>query len=210
MAGILLSFAVAALLLAMVPGPATVIVIRATLRGGRRTALVSTSGNALGIVLWAVAAGAGLSALVAASQLAFDVLRVVGAAVLISLGVRSLRAPEPEPEPKAEGSAAAPVSGRGRSAFRVGLVTNLANPKAAVFAVTLYPQFIPQGAPALAWVLLLAGIQVVLSSAWYTTLAWSIDRTQRLLSRPGITRRLEQAGGVVLISLGASLAVRHR
>lgn len=208
MAEILLSFAVAALLLAMVPGPATVIVIRATLRGGRRTALVSTSGNALGIVLWAVAAGAGLSALVAASQLAFDVLRIVGAAVLIYLGVRSLRAAEPDP--KADGSADAPVSGRARSAFRVGLVTNLANPKAAVFAITLYPQFIPQGAPVLAWVLLLAGIQVVLSSAWYTTLAWSIDRTQRLLSRPGIARRLEQASGVVLISLGASLAVRHR
>ena len=200
----LLTFAVAALLLAMVPGPGTFLVIRNTLRGGRRAALLTTTGNATGLLVWALAAAAGLSALVAASQLAYDVIRISGAVVLVGLGVQSLRTARGVRD--APGDASEAPALRGRAAFRSGLATNLANPKAAVFAVALYPQFIPDGAPVLPWVLGLAVLQVTLSSSWYTLLAWSVDRAHRLLARAAVRRRLEQASGGVLVGLGLAIA----
>jgi hypothetical protein len=86
----LLACASAALLLAMVPGPSTAVVLRQTLRSGRRAALAATLANELGSLFWVLAAAVGLSALVAASQLAYDVLRLVGALVLVALGAQSL------------------------------------------------------------------------------------------------------------------------
>lgn len=202
----ILAFAAAALVLAMVPGPGMFLIIRNTLRGGRRAALLTTAGNATGLVSWAVAAAAGLSALVAASQVAYDVLRIAGAIVLVLLGVQSLLSAR-----RADGNGDASFGdeepGAGalpdRAAYRSGLATNLANPKAAVFAVALYPQFIPDHGPVVPWVLGLALVQVTISSSWWAAFAWSIDRARRVLLRATVRRRLEQASGGVLVALGA-------
>lgn len=201
----LLTFGLAALLLAMVPGPGTFLVIRNTLRGGRRAALLTTTGNAAGLLVWALAAAAGLSALVAASQLAYDAIRVVGAVVLVGLGLQSLLTARGGRATGEEHADDEPTLS-GRSAFRAGLATNLANPKAAVFAVAFYPQFIPDDGAVLPWVVGLAVLQIALSSSWYTLLAWSVDRAHRLLARATVRRRLEQASGGVLVGLGAAIA----
>src|SRR5436305_7417425 len=141
MAATLLAFAGIAAIVTLTPGPATALVVRNAIRGGRRFAFETTLGNSTGIFGWAVASALGVSALVAASEVAFAVLKVVGAATLIYLGVQSFRGRR---SPAGERG----VSPR-RSAYREGLIGAAANPKLAVFFVALFPQFVPKGAPAL-------------------------------------------------------------
>ncbi len=211
----LIAFAGAALLLAMVPGPSTALVLRQTLGGGRRLAFVTTLGNATGLLTWSVAAAFGLSALVAASQIAYDAIKIAGAIVLVVLGVQSLRRAHREKGADTGGAVAASevVAATGSpqwAAFRIGLVTNLANPKAAVFAVSFLPQFVPPHAPVLATILLLAVIQVIVDVCWYTVVAWLIHRARMSFSRQGVRRRLEQVSGILLVGFGLRLAIEHR
>jgi threonine/homoserine/homoserine lactone efflux protein len=212
---ILPGFVLAVALLAMVPGPATALVIRQTIRDGRRTALLTTAGNEVGLLGWAIASAVGLAALVAASQVAYDAIRVAGAVVLIGLGVQSLlehRRGGPGPVPDEVDAGPPRPLGRGRrlAAFRIGLLSNLANPKAAVFAFSFYPQFIPRGAPVLATTLLLAGIQLVVDTTWYVLVAWLVNRARAVMRSAAVRRRLERLTGLVLIGLGARLATDHR
>ena len=230
----LLACASAALLLAMVPGPSTAVVLRQTLRSGRRAALAATLANELGSLFWVLAAAVGLSALVAASQLAYDVLRLVGALVLVALGAQSLwRARRGVPTPKVAadpGEPAAPIAlpsamschGHGSArpatstpsetwhAFRVGLVTTIANPKAVVFAASFLPQFVPPHAPVFATLLLLALVWVLVDASWYVGLVWMVSRAHGWFAQSDLRRRLEQVTGLVLIGVGVRLAVeRH-
>jgi threonine/homoserine/homoserine lactone efflux protein len=162
----LLAFAGAALLLAIAPGPATAVLLRQTIRHGRARGFATVAGIEAGVFFWAVTAAVGLTALLAASEIAYSVLRIVGAITLISLGVHAIlrsRNPNDLPDDMADdmGMAATAIdAGPSRAAFRSGLVTNLANPKAGVFAVSFLPQFIPHGAPVLATGLLLAVVWV--------------------------------------------------
>src|SRR3954468_8129659 len=129
----LVSFAGIAVLVSVTPGPATALVVRSAALRGRREAMLTTLGNSTGIVLWALASVLGISALVAASETAFVGLKVVGAVVLVVLGVQALR-----------GGRRSQVAGRGGGApYRDGLITSFANPKLAVFFVALFPQFVP-------------------------------------------------------------------
>src|SRR3954449_11242748 len=115
----LLAFAGVAVVVTLTPGPATALIVRSALRGGRHSALQTTLGNATGILFWAVASAIGISALVAASEVAFVVLKVAGAITLIALGIESFRHRERFEQR--------------RPGYRTGLVTGLANPKLAVF-----------------------------------------------------------------------------
>ena len=152
-------FAGLALIVTLTPGPATALVMRSALRGGRRAAFLTTLGI-VGVLAWGAASAAGIAALVAASQVAFLVLKVAGAAVLIVLGLQSLRAGAAKPERG--------VSGR---PFRDGVVTALANPKLAVFFVALFPQFLKAGGRStLATGLLMASFIVALDLVWYSIL----------------------------------------
>src|SRR4051812_15972513 len=121
-----------AALVTVTPGAATAMVVRSAMRGGWRAGVLTIAGNSLGVIAWAVLSIAGISALVAASEVAFMVLKVTGAAVLVWLGIQSLR----------RAPVGAPVAPRRHRAFRDGLVTSLANPKLAVFFVALFPQFV--------------------------------------------------------------------
>src|SRR3954454_10166069 len=132
----LVSFAGIAVLVSVTPGPATALVVRSAALHGRREAMLTTLGNSTGIVLWALASVLGISALVAASETAFLVLKVVGAVVLVVLGARALFASDRGPQTADRGAG-------GRSAYGNGLLTSFANPKLAVFFVALFPQFVP-------------------------------------------------------------------
>src|SRR3954467_8686574 len=123
----LVSFAGIAVLVSVTPGPATALVVRSAALRGRREAMLTTLGNSTGILVWALASVLGISALVAASEAAFVGLKVVGAIVLVWLGVRALRG--------GRGSRVAGGGGVGvgRGAYGNGLVTSFANPKLAVF-----------------------------------------------------------------------------
>ena len=217
-----LAFAGAALLLAMAPGPATATLLRQTIRHGRRRGAATVAGIESGVLFWAVAASAGLSALLAASSIAYDVIRVVGAIVLISLGaqalVRSRREQENtqlrEQQNTQLDAAVTPTPSTadrgGWSAYRAGLVTNLANPKAGVFAISFLPQFIPHGYPVLPTGLLLAAVWVVCDGAWYLTLTVIVHGARRMFSRGVVRQRLEALSGVALVGFGVRLALESR
>jgi threonine/homoserine/homoserine lactone efflux protein len=189
-----------AALLAVLPGPATAMVIQSAARGGRARAMRATLGDAAGLALWAVASMLGVSALLVASQLAFTTLKIVGAIVLIAYGVAAVRAARRGETPH--------VPSARRGAFRMGLLTALSNPKVGLFYIALLPQFVPPGHPVLPATLLLAAIQISLSCAWYFVLASAVGR-----ARDAFTRRraqIQAATGALMIGFGLKVLADQR
>lgn len=185
------------------------LILRRAALHGSRAAVPTVLGLELGLYVWALAAGAGLAAVVAASHVAYTVLRVVGACLLVYLGLRAWRAAwaehraEPaEPDP--------PRSRSGRAAFLEGVLVQLANPKAAVFMFAFYPQFVPADGPVLAWTAALALLQVLVEVVLYLGLAAAVGRASTWFRRPAVRRRLEAVSGSVLIALGLRVALTPR
>ncbi len=204
----LLIFCGAAVLVAMVPGPSTAVILRQAVRSGRRAGLSAMLGNETGVLLWGIAAAFGLSALLLASRVAYDVMRVAGATVLIVMGIRALaQARGGGGEVPPAGPAPAASHGRG---FRLGLLTNAANPKAGVFAVSFLPQFVPGGVPVVPALLLFAVVWVLIDMAWYVALIWLAGRAGRVLSGPRARAWLERVSGAALVGLGLRLAIGTR
>jgi threonine/homoserine/homoserine lactone efflux protein len=202
----LLAFLVAVLVVTATPGPAMALIVRRAGLQGFRPAVATVLGLEAGLFTWAVLAGLGLAALVAASEAAFWVLRVAGAGVLLVLGVRALLAARRAEEPTV---ATARRSGAWR-AFGEGLVVQLANPKAAVFVLALYTQFVPPGARVLRTVLLLAALQVVVETVLYLGLAAAVGRAGAWFRRSRVRRSLDAVSGAVLVALGLRVAVSAR
>jgi threonine/homoserine/homoserine lactone efflux protein len=199
-----LAFVGAAFLIAMVPGPSTVVILRRAVRNGPRTGMATVLGNECGVLLWGLAAAFGLSALLLASQVAYDVIRIAGAAVLVWMGARALWQARRAGQP-AQGSAQTAAMSL-RRAYWQGLVTNFANPKAGVFAVSFLPQFVPQGAPVLPTLLAFSVIWAAVDLIWYLPLVWLSGRVGGVLQRQSVRRRMEQASGALLVGLGVRLA----
>jgi threonine/homoserine/homoserine lactone efflux protein len=207
----LFAFAGAAIVVALIPGPSTAVIVRQSVTAGRRAGVAAMLGNETGIVLWGLAAAFGLTALLLASRIAYDTIRIAGAAFLVWMGVRALwsaRRRRPVEQAGEPGVRAAPVS-RWR-AYRLGLLTNAANPKAGVFAVSFLPQFVPHGAPVLPVLVALSLVWALIDMVWYLSLIWLAGRAGRALGRPAVRRRLEQLSGVVLVGLGLRLAAESR
>ena len=203
------AFLLAVLLISASPGPAMALILRRAALRGPRAAVPTVLGLEAGLYVWALAAGAGLAALVAASEVAYTVLRVVGAAVLVALGVRAwLAAWRDRGEPEPPGGASRTASPRG--AFAEGLVVQLANPKAAVFMFAFYPQFVPADGPVLLWTAGLALLQVVVETGLYLAFAAAVGRASAWFRRPRVRRRLEALSGTVLVGLGVRVAATSR
>jgi threonine/homoserine/homoserine lactone efflux protein len=199
----LIAFAPVAALLSLAPGPATALVVRNAARGGRRHALFTTVGSSLGVFAWGTFAALGIAAIVAASAEVFTVMKLIGAAFLVYLGIQSLRG-------RGRSGPVQPVPRQRGSAFREGLVTAIANPKLAAFFVALFPQFVPRGAPVLPSALLMAATIVVIDFAWYSSLAYLVARARRAFVEGPWLRRFEKLTGAVLVGLGVRLALEKR
>lgn len=200
-----LGFAVVAAALTVTPGLDTALVLRAALTAGRREAMATGAGIVAGLFVWATAAAAGVSALLTASEVAFDVLRYAGAAYLLWIGGRFLwRALRARP-PSGPGADATPQSSAWRAA-RLGLLTNLLNPKVGVFYVALLPQFVPAGSDPLAIGLLLAGVHAALSTVWFGALALLAGTLGPVLRRPRTVRIIDGVTGATLVAFGLRLA----
>jgi threonine/homoserine/homoserine lactone efflux protein len=213
MGAALLGFAVAATLLILSPGPDTMLVMRNSLRGGSRVGVCTAAGTMTGLLTWAVGAALGLSSLLAASRVGYDALRVVGAAYLIWLGATSLL-PRLRARRERDGDcdvdmARRPVIGL-RRAYLNGVISNLCNPKIAVFFVAFLPGFIPHGTSVRGFSLLLGVWFALETGVWLITLVWMTDRGVGWLRRPGIQRRLERLTGLVLVGFGVRLAIETR
>ncbi|RAY11639.1 LysE family translocator [Actinomadura craniellae] len=203
-----LAFAAVAALVTLTPGLDVMLVLRTTVADGLRAGLLAGAGVVGGVLTWGLASAAGLTALLAASRFAFDVLRVAGACYLLWLGGRALW----RVRRKAVGTALADVSAKvpapssgGRAALRAGLVTNLLNPKVGVFYMSLLPQFIPAGAPVLWTSLLFSAIHAAEGLLWLAVVALAAGTARTVLTRPAVRRRLEQVTGVVFIGFGVHL-----
>ncbi|WP_280357719.1 LysE family translocator [Nocardia otitidiscaviarum] len=204
---VLPEFLLACLVLAALPGPATALFLQRSVRDGRRAGLAAVAGNEIGVFGWTLAGGAGLSALLVANRVLNHAVHIVGAAVLIWLGVqawRSARRPE---------QVQAVVAPRGRTpaaAFRASLLSIAANPKAAVFGLTILPQFLPSSGPVLPTVLVLASIQLVVDTAWCVAVVLAAERAGARLRDTRIRQRVERCLAAVLVALGFGLAADAR
>jgi threonine/homoserine/homoserine lactone efflux protein len=167
--------------------------------GGPRAAMAAGAGVCLGVVVWGAATAVGLAALVAASPKAYDALRLAGAAYLLWLGVRTWRQAGDELDARAGGRW-----------FRTGLLTNLLNPKVAVFYVSFLPQFVPSGAPVLPTSLLLAGIHAVEGLLWFALLAGTTARLRVVLARERVRRAVQRVTATVLVGFGVRLVLESR
>jgi threonine/homoserine/homoserine lactone efflux protein len=211
-------FALASTLLILAPGPDSLLVLRNTLRHGRRAGWVTAVGTLSGLLTWAVAAAFGLSALLRVSHLGYDAVRFAGAAYLVWLGLSSLwtsRRAHPGTGADADAAppaAAGPAPGRagGGRVYLNGLLSNLFNPKIGVFFIAFLPGFLPAGAATPLFPLALGLWFIAETGAWLATLAWMAARGAGWLRRPAVQRSLERVTGVALIGFGLRLAAAAR
>ncbi|MCX2952944.1 LysE family translocator [Lentzea sp. NEAU-D7] len=197
----LLSFSLVALLTVLTPGLDTVMVLRTALLSGKRAAMGVVLGISLGCLVWAVASLAGLTALLQASELAYDVVRWLGAAYLIYLGAKALW----NSRKSVSLGDSRPVPGAGAS-LRVGLLTNLLNPKVGVFYLSLLPQFMPAGEPA--WGAALVAVHLGLGLVWLPILVVVAGRARAFLLRQRAL--LDRLTASVFVALGLKLAFEAR
>jgi threonine/homoserine/homoserine lactone efflux protein len=204
----IIAFTLAAGLLTITPGLDTALVLRTAAVEGPRRGMQAAFGIMLGLFTWALAASIGLGALLAASRLAYDMLRVVGALYMLWLGSRmvaaSLRA-----SPQAE-SAKQQIAPTGQSWVLRGLMTNLLNPKVGVFYVSFLPLFVPSGVNVTAFSLMLAGIHITQGLAWFWLLTTAMRPLARWVRNPNVTRALDGITGSVLIAFGLGLFLERR
>jgi threonine/homoserine/homoserine lactone efflux protein len=149
---------------------------------------------------------------VAASEVGYLVLRIVGAVVLLYLGLKAWRTAWRDRGDAAVGPEVPPAPGRRHwwGAFGEGLVVQLANPKAAVFMIAFYPQFVPADGPVFTTTALLGLLQITVETGLYLALAAGVARAGTWFRRPRIRRRLEAVSGTVLVGLGLRVAVSSR
>jgi threonine/homoserine/homoserine lactone efflux protein len=202
------AFAATALLLAILPGQGVAMLLRQTISGGRESGLLAAFGNGSGLILWSWLSALGLSAVFAASPLAYNTLRVIGALYLLGLAISTLYSLR-NASGKFDINGTATMS-RG-SSYRVGLITNLTNVKAAVFAVAFIPPFVPREIPIWQGIAILGLVQALTSTGWYVTLVMMVDRAAIWLARPPVRRWLTgaSAAGLLLLATGLLLVPRR-
>ena len=188
------------------PGQDTALTMRNALAGGRDGGIATAFGVAAGQLVWALAASTGLAALLAASEPAFQALKLAGAAYLVLLGLLTLRdALRGHSQTVGETDRARRENGP-QIAFRQGLVSNLGNPKMAVFFAGLLPQF----ASAFATMLVLGALFAALTLGWLALYSLAISRAREALLRPRVRRALDAVTGTALVALGLRLATDDR
>ena len=206
----LVGFLGVSILVIVTPGQDTALTIRNTLVGGRRAGAFTALGVSSGQAAWAAATSAGLAAVLVASEPAFVGLKLAGAAYLVYLGAQALWS--------ALRGGASPhgTAGRGcsaladRVAYRQGVISNLGNPKMAVFFTSLLPQFAPTGGASFALLLALGLAFCAMTLVWLTCYAAAVARAGDFLRRSAIRRALDGLVGAVLVGLGIRLATSQR
>ncbi|MDE2486492.1 MAG: LysE family translocator [Alphaproteobacteria bacterium] len=203
----LIAFAAAAGLLTLTPGLDVALVLRTAAAEGPRSAWMAAFGICLGTLVWGAAVALGLGALLAASTLAFEVLKWAGAAYLVWLGLHLIL----RPRDRFVIETAGPAKARGDGAWlRKGLLNNLLNPKAGVFYVSFLPQFVPAHVAPAPFMFGLACLHVAMGLAWFAVLIGGTRRVAGLLKRSGMVRWLDRLTGGVFLAFGARLALARR
>jgi threonine/homoserine/homoserine lactone efflux protein len=191
------AFAAVSVVVIVTPGQDTALTIRNTLLGGRVSGIRTAAGVAVGQATWTIAASAGVAALLRASEPAFVAVKLLGASYLVYLGLQTLLR---------RGEVRAQAGGSTRPAFRQGLLSNLGNPKMAVFFTSLLPQF-----AGTFWSLTALGLVFCsMTFLWLSAYAVAVAKASDVLRRPAIRRALDWITGIVLVALGLRLATERR
>lgn len=203
----LLTFALAGIVLVVVPGPSVLFIVGRALAHGRRAALTSVAGNTTGAVLVALVVALGFGAVAVRSVEVFTALKLLGAAYLCYLGVQTFRH-----RGDLTAAVGAPDGGADRRLYWQGVLVGVTNPKLLVFFAAVLPQFVDAGAgnptgQMLVLGLLFALIAAVLDSAW--GLAAGAAR-RWLATSPARLRRIGGTGGVLIVGMGVALAFTGR
>lgn len=200
----LVSFALVAGLITLTPGLDTALVLRTAARRGRRAGAAASLGIVTGLLVWGVTAAVGVSALLTASETAYTVVRYLGVAYMLWLGLGMLRS-------ALRGGGLAPqtaaVETRGTwTYYRQGLFVNLMNPKVGVFYIALLPQFMSAEVPPALMGVLLALVHVTEGLIWFALLIVAIERMRGLLQRPTAQRAIDGVAGLAVTGFGIRLA----
>lgn len=210
LASSVLAFLGVSALVIVTPGPDTAVTVRNALLGGRAGGICTALGVSVGQAVWAFATSLGIVALLVASEPLFLAVKYAGAAYLVWLGLHALRAAW-RPGESGDAVAARPARRLGRgAAFRQGLVSDLGNPKMAVFFASLLPQFVPAGQPAFTAFLALGLVFSLMTFAWLAAYAVAVAKAGDVLRRPRIRRAIEGVTGALLVALGLRIAAEQR
>ena len=206
-----LTFAGVVVLLTLTPGADTMLVMRSVFARGRVAGLLTTLGVCSGLFVHAAFSALGLSVILTRSATAFEVVKLVGAAYLIFLGIQSLWRVWSKGDEADEVSSSAKRGGKREHtrAFYEGLLTNVLNPKVAVFYLAFLPQFVQPSDPVLTKSLLLAGIHFSLGMVWLSLVTVFLGQMRAVFVGSGLQRGLEAVAGTVLVGLGVRLALER-
>jgi len=197
-------------LVIVTPGQDTALTIRNTLAGGRASGIFTAIGVSTGQAVWTAATSAGVAALLLSSEPAFRAVKLAGAAYLVYLGAHALWAAVRRGDRRAALDGRRRHDLRPRTAFRQGLLSNLGNPKMAIFFTSLLPQFAPGGGASFLGLLALGLLFCAMTVAWLTAYAVAVGKAGDVLRRSRVRRSLDAVTGAVLVALGLRLATERR
>jgi threonine/homoserine/homoserine lactone efflux protein len=198
------SFIFATTLLVMVPGQGVAMVLRQSIIGGPKAAFLSSIGNCLGIMIWSVSSAIGLSAIFTESETAYLILKWAGVLFLTLISVQTFYSLGKE-FGKFDLESTTQISDWG--SFRLGLVTNLTNAKAAVYAVAFIPAFIPQQNSLAIGIITLGAVWAVISIVWNIGLIWTVKKSSIYIQKPKVRRALTATSAIGILGIAVSLAI---
>jgi threonine/homoserine/homoserine lactone efflux protein len=214
-----LTFTIAAIFITLLPGADTMLVIRSVLTRGQTAGLITTIGICCGLFFHATLSALGLSVILVHSAMVFQVVKYAGACYLVFLGIQTIRHSLRHHRKDMAvvtvqhgwpAGAPAPERNRWKQSLLEGWLSNVLNPKVAIFYLAFLPQFITPTDPVLAKSLLLAGIHFVLGIVWLCTMVLFLGRVGTYIASSGIRQKIELATGAILIALGVRLALEQR
>ena len=197
------SFVLATALLVMIPGQGVAMVLRQSIIGGPKAAFLSSIGNCLGILIWSVSSAIGLSAIFTRSDTAYSILKWSGVIFLMFISGQtflSLRQEFGRFDLESTETTSTWAS------FRLGLITNLTNAKAAVYAVAFIPAFIPKETSLGFGIIVLGTVWALISITWNIGLIWTVQKSASYLQRPTVRRALTAVSAIGILGIAVSLA----
>lgn len=199
------SFIFATALLVMIPGQGVAMVLRQSIIGGPKAALLSSIGNCAGILIWSISSAIGLSAVFTKSDLAYSILKWTGVTFLTLISIQTFLSLREEFGGFDLDSA---VTTTDWASFRLGLITNLTNAKAAVYAVAFIPAFIPQETSLAMGIIALGATWAMVSIIWNIGLIWTVKKSTQYIQHPQVRRVLTaiSAVGILVIALGLAFS----
>ena len=198
------SFILATALLVMIPGQGVAMVLRQSIIGGPKAAFLSSIGNCLGIMIWSVSSAIGLSAIFTESDTAYLILKWSGVIFLSFISAQtflSLRKEFGKFDLESTEKSSAWAS------FRLGLITNLTNAKAAVYAVAFIPAFIPKESSLGFGITALGAVWALISIVWNIGLIWTVKKSSTYIQKPAVRRALTGISAIGILGIAVGLAL---